>query len=307
MQNYIVNLSMHREMNIENATIGVMNETEEWSEIITTKRHLFDVRLQEVWRYKDLLFMFVKRDFIAQYRQTILGPLWHIVQPVFTTVMFLIVFNKIAKISTDGLPPLIFYMSSITIWNYFSACLSSSSNTFVSNAGIFGKVYFPRLIMPLSKVLSNMVRFGIQFFLLSSVIIYYIVARNFVLHIGIHTLLLPVIVINMAAIGLGTGIIISSLTTKYRDLSILIGFGVQLLMYITPVVYPLSFLEKSKYKMFIEWNPLTPLVEGFRYALFQTKEFNINSLFYSMLFAVVALASGILMFNRVEKTFMDTV
>jgi lipopolysaccharide transport system permease protein len=294
-------------MNAENVTIEVRNENENWSEIITTRRHLFDVRLHEVWRYKDLLFMFVKRDFIAQYRQTILGPLWHIVQPVFTTIMFLIVFNKIAKISTDGLPPLIFYMSSITIWNYFSSCLSSSSNTFVSNAGIFGKVYFPRLIMPLSKVLSNMVRFCIQFLLLSSVIIYYIIAKHFVFHIGIHTLLLPVIVINMAAIGLGIGIIISSLTTKYRDLSILIGFGVQLLMYITPVVYPLSFLEKSKYKMFIEWNPLTPLVEGFRYAFFQTKGFDTGSLFYSMFFAAVALTMGTLMFNRVEKTFMDTV
>lgn len=294
-------------MYIEQHLEETANVKEEWSEIISPKNHLFDIRLKELWHYRDLLFLFVRRDFISQYRQTILGPLWHIIQPVFTTIMFLIVFNKIAKISTDQLPPILFYMSSITIWNYFSSCLSSSSNTFVSNAGIFGKVYFPRLIMPLSKVLSNMVKFGIQFCLLVIVILYYIFFHDFKLNIGWHNFLLPLIVINMAAIGLGAGIIISSLTTKYRDLSILIAFGVQLLMYVTPVVYPLSFLEQSKYRMLIEWNPLTPLVEGFRYSLFHEGTFDIRFFCYSILFTIVILLIGVLMFSKVERTFMDTV
>jgi lipopolysaccharide transport system permease protein len=283
------------------------NIDESWSEVISPKAHLFDIRLKEVWRYRDLLFLFVKRDFIAQYRQTILGPLWHIIQPVFTTVMFLIVFNRIARISTDHLPPMLFYMSSITIWNFFSACLNSTSNTFTTNAGIFGKVYFPRLVLPLSTVLSNMVKFGIQFCLLLGFVSYYAITKQYTINIGWHTLLFPFIVLIMGLMGLGLGIIVSSLTTKYRDLNVLITFGVQLLMYTTPVVYPLSFLEKSQYKSFIEWNPLSALVEGFRYSLFGAGTFNIFFFSYSICFMFITLFIGVLLFSKVEKSFMDTV
>jgi lipopolysaccharide transport system permease protein len=283
------------------------NFTENWSEIISPKTHLFDIRLKEVWHYRDLLFLFVKRDFIAQYRQTILGPLWHIIQPVFTTVMFLIVFNKIARISTDHLPAILFYMSSITIWNFFSGCLNNTSTTFTTNAGIFGKVYFPRLVLPISTVISNMIKFGIQFGLLLAFVFYYAITKQYTINIGWHNLLFPFIVFIMGAMGLGLGIIISSLTTKYRDLNVLITFGVQLLMYVTPVVYPLSFLEKSQYKSFIEWNPLSALVEGFRYSLFGEGSFNIFFFGYSIVFALVALLIGTLLFSKVERTFMDTV
>lgn len=283
------------------------DNSEGWTEVIKPKGHFFDLRLKEVWRYRDLLLLFVKRDFAAQYRQTILGPLWHIIQPLFSTFMFIIVFNKIAKISTDQLPAPLFYMSSITIWNYFSACLASTSNTFVSNAGIFGKVYFPRLVTPLSSVLSNMIKFGIQFSLLLAMIFYYSLTGLYTVHIGLHTLLVPVIIIIMAGLGLGAGIIISSLTTKYRDLSILISFGVTLLMYVTPVAYPLSFLEQSKYTNFIRWNPLSPLVEGFRYSVLGQGTFDLYFFGYSIFFTLLALLCGTLLFNKVERSFMDTV
>ena len=280
---------------------------DKWTEVIEPKGHLFDLHLKEVWRYRDLLFLFVKRDFAAQYRQTILGPLWYIIQPVLTTIMFFLVFNKIAGIKTGQLPAALFYMSSITIWNYFSACLGSTSNTFVANAGIFGKVYFPRLVMPLSTVMSNIVRFGIQFGLLIAMILYYAFTDAYTIHPGWYNLLIPVFVIIMAALGLGLGIIISSLTTKYRDLTIFISFGVQLLMYVTPVAYPLSYLDKSKYVGFIQWNPLSPLVEGFRYAVFGDGIFNIYFFGYSILFTAIALLCGVLLFNKVERSFMDTV
>lgn len=285
----------------------VVAEKEKWTEVIEPKGHLFNLHLKEVWRYRDLLMLFVKRDFAAQYRQTILGPLWYIIQPAFTTFMFLLVFNKIAKIPTDALPPTLFYMSSITIWNYFAACLNSTSNTFVANAGIFGKVYFPRLVTPLSVVVSNIVRFGIQFGLLLIMIFYFAFAGVYTVHVGWHNLLIPVFVIIMATLGLGLGIIISSLTTKYRDLTILISFGVSLLMYITPVAYPLSYITQSKYINFIRWNPLSPLVEGFRYAVLGQGTFDIYFFGYSILFTLIALLCGIFLFNKVERSFMDTV
>ena len=294
-------------MYIEQHLLRDANVKEEWSEIISPKRHLFDLRLNEVWRYRDLLLMFVKRDFIAQYRQTILGPLWHIIQPVFTTVMFLIVFNKIAKISTDNLPPMLFYMSGITIWNFFAGCLNSTSSTFTANAGIFGKVYFPRLIQPLAAVTSNLIKFSVQFSLLLVLTIYYSATNQFVFDIQLHILLLPFILIIMAGIGLGVGIIISSLTTKYRDLNVLIGFGVSLLMYVTPVAYPLSYLQEPRYKSFIQWNPLSSLVEGFRYSFFGEGNLDIHFFTYSIIFMIVALISGVLLFNKVEGSFMDTV
>ena len=280
--------------------------SEHWDMIIQPKAHLFDLKLKEVWKYRDLLWLFVRRDFTAQYKQTILGPLWHFIQPIFTTLMFLVVFGKIANIPTDGVPQVLFYMSGITIWNYFSACLTSTSNTFVANAGIFGKVYFPRLVIPLSTVMSNLVKFGIQFLLLMGVFVFYVIKGSHV-HLTISFLMIPVLVLMMAGMGLGLGIIISSMTTKYRDLNILLGFAVQLLMYATPVAYPLSFLKHNKFASWIQWNPLTPIVEAFRYALFQQGSFSAGSLLYSTAFIIVVLFIGLLTFSKVERTFMDTV
>lgn len=280
---------------------------EQWDLEIKPQAGLFDLNLKEVWRYRDLLVLFVRRDFVAQYKQTILGPVWHIVQPVLTTLTFLLVFHSIAGIKTDGIEPVLFYMSGITIWNYFSACLTATSNTFVANAHIFGKVYFPRLVLPLSIVFSNIVKLGIQFGLLLIVMLWFALFKNEPLQFGWHSLLIPVIVVLMAGIGLGLGIIISSLTTKYRDFTVLISFAVQLLMYATPVAYPSSFLATNKYAWLITWNPLSAVVEGFRYALFHTGSFNLLSLGYSALFMLVVLFIGAFMFSKVERTFMDTV
>lgn len=274
--------------------------------IIEPRGHLFDLKLKEVWHYRDLLLLFVKRDFVAQYKQTILGPLWHFIQPIFTTLVFLLVFGKIANISTDGIEPVLFYMSGITIWNYFSACLTATSNTFVANAGIFGKVYFPRLVIPLSTVLSNIVKFGIQFLLLLGVMVWYGIKNNH-FYFGASWLLIPLLVLMMAGLGLGLGIIISSLTTKYRDFTVLIGFAVQLLMYATPVAYPLSFLKGKSFATWIEWNPLTPIVEAFRFALFGTGTVNTTGLLYSGGMIAILLFLGMLVFSKVERTFMDTV
>ncbi len=287
----------------------------EWDLEIKPQAHLLDINLREVWRYKDLLWMFVKRDFTAQYKQTILGPLWHFIQPLFTTVVFLVVFTNIAKISTDGVPPVLFYMSGITIWNYFSSCLNATSNTFVANAGIFGKVYFPRLVIPLSTVMSNIVKFGIQFLLLLAVMLWYKLSSTLLpsadrlnLSQPLSTfILIPAIILIMAGLGLGLGIIISSMTTKYRDLTVLIGFAVQLLMYATPVVYPLSTITSEKLRFWITLNPLTPLVEAFRYTILGVGSFDGVSFGYSIGFMVITLFVGLLIFSKVEKTFMDTV
>ncbi|MCF8342712.1 MAG: ABC transporter permease [Chitinophagaceae bacterium] len=300
----------------ENTTIATTAES--WDLEIKPQAHLLDINLREVWRYRDLLWMFVKRDFTAQYKQTILGPLWHFIQPLFTTVVFLVVFTNIAKISTDGVPPVLFYMSGITIWNYFSSCLNATSNTFVANAGIFGKVYFPRLVIPLSTVMSNIVKFGIQFLLLLAAMLWYKLAPStsstplpsadkFNPSTFTSLALIPTIILIMAGLGLGLGIIISSMTTKYRDLTVLIGFAVQLLMYATPVVYPLSTITSAKLRFWITLNPLTPLVEAFRYAMLGVGSFDYASFGYSIGFMVITLFIGLLIFSKVEKTFMDTV
>ena len=274
--------------------------------IIKPRSDLFEINLSEVWRYKDLMWMFVKRDFAAQYKQTVLGPLWHFIQPLFTTLIFVVVFSRIAALSTDGLPPLIFYLSGITIWNYFSSCLIATSNTFVSNAYIFGKVYFPRLVMPLSVVLSNIVKFGIQLLLLIAVMIWYTV-NGTEIHTGNSLFFIPLILLMMAGMGLGLGIVISSLTTKYRDLAVLVTFGVQLLMYATPVVFPMSAVKSSDLKLWLSINPLTPLVEAFRYGLLGAGSFDAMQLLYSGIFILLLLIFGLFLFGKVEKTFMDTV
>ena len=284
-----------------------MNPQEQhWDEEIKPSSKLLELRLGEVWKYRDLLLLFVKRDFTAQYKQTILGPLWHFIQPIFTTVVFIVVFNQIANISTDGIEPIIFYMSGIAIWNYFSSCLNATSSTFTANAGIFGKVYFPRLVIPLSTVLSQLIKFGIQFLLLLVAMIYFgLKTKHF--HFGVSWLLIPVLLLMMAALGLGLGIIISSLTTKYRDFTVLIGFAVQLLMYATPIAYPLSFLKTKGYAWLVMYNPLTPIVEAFRYALFGVGSFSLLQLLYSFIFIIITLIIGLITFNKVERSFMDTV
>ncbi|RYG09610.1 MAG: ABC transporter permease [Chitinophagaceae bacterium] len=278
----------------------------EWDLVIKPHDKLFNLHLKDVWNYRDLMWLFVRRDFVAQYKQTILGPLWHFIQPILTTAMFLLVFGKIAKISTDGIAPIAFYMSGITLWGYFSSALTNTSNTFVGNASIFGKVYFPRLVLPLSVVISNIVKLGIQLLLLALVIAYYHF-NGYPFRFRWELLLLPFLVIQLAALGLGLGVIISSVTTKYRDFSVLLGFAIQLFMYMTPIVYPLSFVENKSYKWLILANPLTPVIEMFRYSLFGTGTITFELLLYSVLFTAIALFLGIVLFNRVEKTFMDTV
>jgi lipopolysaccharide transport system permease protein len=286
--------------------MNIKKEEESWDLVIKPVSSVFDLHLREVWNYKDLIALFIKRDFVSQYKQTILGPVWHLVQPILTTAIFLLLFGKIANIPTDGIPSVLFYMSGISLWNYFSACLTNTSNTFVINAAIFGKVYFPRLVIPLSVIFSNIIRFGIQFGLLLTAMIWYHF-HGFPIRITVYWLWIPVLISLVAGIGLGLGIIISSLTTKYRDLSILITFIVQLLMYVTPIGYPMSFLAHSKYRSIIEFNPMTGIVESFRFALFDKGTLDAHGLFYSTAFMFVTLFIGLLIFSKVERTFMDTV
>lgn len=281
-------------------------ETADWDLEIKAKNSLFDLQLKEVWHYRDLMWLFVKRDFIAQFKQTILGPAWHVIQPILTTLMFLLVFGKIAKIPTDGIAPAAFYLAGLTIWNYFSACLTSTSSTFTANASIFGKVYFPRIVIPLSVVLSNMVKLAIQFMLLVVVIIYYHF-NGYPIHLTFNLLFIPLIILLMAGISLGVGIIISSVTTKYRDFAVLLGFAVQLLMYATPVIYPLSYLKGKSYKWLIDLNPISSVVESFKYVIFGKGLVEPYSILYSIIFMICSLFFGYLIFNRVEKSFMDTV
>lgn len=280
-------------------------EQENWSLVIRPQRAWWDLRLGELWRYRDLVWLFVWRDFVAYYKQTILGPLWYLIQPILTTVVFTVIFGNIAQLSTDGLPPFLFYLAGNTVWAYFAASLTSTSNTFTGNAGLFGKVYFPRLAMPLSVVISQIISFGIRFFVFLGFLIYFIASGSDV-HPNWWILILPVLLIIMAGLGLGLGIIVSSLTTKYRDLQQLVVFGTQLLMYGTPVIYPLSSIEGT-WRWVILANPMTPVVEVFRLAFLGTSVLSPLYLLYSFAFMVLVLLIGVLIFNRVENSFMDTV
>ena len=277
-----------------------------WTEIIEPQSSLFDWRLEEVWNYRDLLKMFVKRDFVATYKQTILGPMWFFIQPIFTAITFTIVFGNFAGISSDGQPRIVFYMAGLTLWNYFSECFTKASSVFTSNAGIFGKVYFPRLIMPLTIVASNLIRFGIQFLLFLCFFFYFLLNENKSIHPNLFILLTPFLIILMAGISLGAGLIFSSLTTKYKDLTFLLTFAIQLLMYATPVIYPLTAIPE-KYKTYVLLNPLSSVIETFRYGYLGTGTFSWGALGYSTIFMVILLLVGITIFNRVERSFMDTV
>jgi lipopolysaccharide transport system permease protein len=281
------------------------NIIEEWDLTIEPQTSLFELNLKDVWRYRDLLWMFVKRDFVSFYKQTILGPLWFFIQPLFTTIIYTFIFGGLANLSTDGLPQPLFYMAGITAWNYFADCITKTSTVFKDNANIFGKVYFPRLIMPLSIVASNLVRFGVQMLLLFMMMGYYAV-HNASFNITPAILLFPVLVLLMALLGLGLGLIITALTTKYRDLAFLVTFGIQLFMYTTTVIYPLSSAPE-KYKTLISLNPMTGIIEAFRYAFLGQGQVSVNTLGYSTIFTIVVMVFGVIIFNKTEKTFVDTV
>lgn len=286
--------------------VSPMVENEEsWDRIIRPKRHLLDVNLKEIWDYRDLLMMFIKRDIVTVYKQTILGPIWFFIQPILTTLTYVVVFGNIAKISTDGIPAPLFYLSGITLWNYFADTFNKTSSTFVSNANIFGKVYFPRLIVPLSVVMSNVIKFCIQFTLFLLLWIWYLISSGS-LSPNLWILSAVYCLILMAGLGLGFGIIFSSLTTKYRDLTFLIQFGVQLAMYATPIIYPMSTLD-TKYQRILWWNPISHIIEAFKYGFLGAGQASITGLLYATAFTVVTLAFGIIIFNRTEQTFMDTV
>ncbi len=282
-----------------------MKETENWDLEIKPQDHLFNLHLKDVWNYRDLLVLLVRRDFVSFYKQTIFGPLWFFIQPIFTTIIFTFTFSKLASISTEGAPAPVFYMAGTVAWGYFSECLTKTSSVFRDNASIFGKVYFPRLIMPLSIVISNLVRFTVQFLLLVIMIIYYVYKGN-VIYPNEYILLFPVILILMALLGLGIGMIVTALTTKYRDLAFLLTFGVQLLMYATPIIYPLS-AAPEKYKSIIMLNPLCGLIETFRYGFLGTGQFYSGAFLYSVIFTILSFFTGLIIFNKVEKNFVDTV
>lgn len=290
---------------INNSTKETNSDTEEWAMIIKPKTGWFDINVRELWQYRDLVKLFVKRNYSAMYKQTILGPLWFLINPLLTVLVFTVVFGNIANIPTDGVPKVLFYMAGNTLWSYFAYCLSATSATFTSNAAIFGKVYFPRLTMPLSTVIFGLLSFIIQMAMFSGFLIYYVFIGSAVSP-NIYILATPLLVFLVALLGLGFGIIISSVTTKYRDLTVLVGFGIQLLMYATPIVYPVSELS-GKYKTLVLLNPMSSIIEAFKYAFLGSGSFDLRYLAYSSVVTVIVLGIGIVLFSKVEKTFMDTV
>jgi len=284
---------------------GLGREESEWDLVIDARHRLLTIPFGEIWRYRDLLLLMVRRDFVALYKQTVLGPLWFVIQPVLTSIVFTIIFGNIAKISTDGLPQLLFYLSGITCWNYFAECLTKTSETFTANANIFGKVYFPRIVTPLSLVVSGLLKFAVQFALFICFFVWFF-ASGAPVHFTSGFLLFPVLILMIGMLGLGLGMIISSLTTKYRDLRFLLQFGIQLMMYATPIIYPVSSVPE-KYQWIIFSNPMTAIVETFRYGFLGSGSLNVPMLIYSGVASVLILGVGTIIFNRVEKTFMDTI
>jgi lipopolysaccharide transport system permease protein len=289
-----------------------MNNTEninkEWLFEITPKNKFFSLNLKEVWQYRDLLMLFVKRDVVTVYKQTILGPLWYLIQPLFTSIIFTVIFNNVAGIDTGTVPPFLFNLAGITVWNYFTACLTGTSNTFGANAGIFGKVYFPRLIVPISIVISNLIKFGIQFLIFIVFYIFYYL-KGATVGLNGSVVLFPLLIVLMGVLGLGLGMFISSLVTKYRDFTYLIGFGVQLLMYLSAVMYPMSLIKKKlpTYGWLVEYNPLAYVIESTRYMLLNVGHISIWGLGYTFFVTVVVFLVGVLIFNKTEKSFIDTV
>ena len=280
-------------------------DSKEWHQVIVPKRSFLQIDLKEIWRYRDLISLFIRRDFVANYKQTVLGPIWFFIQPLLTTLIFVVIFFRVAGLSTDGVPPILFYLAGLALWNYFSDCFTKTADTFKANEQIFGKVYFPRLVVPISIVLSNLVKFGIQFLLFFVAFIYFYATGKQV-EPNIYLLLFPAIVLVMAAFSLGCGLIISSLTTKYRDLYYLLTFGVQLLMYATPVIYPISIVSE-KYRGLLMLNPLSSMIEAFKFGFLGQGYFSWFYLGYSLLVTIVVLLLGVLIFNKTEQNFMDTI
>ncbi|WP_322549051.1 ABC transporter permease [Flavobacterium psychraquaticum] len=290
--------------NVHTATDQKPIASQEWDAVIEAKHSLFAINFKELWHYRDLLVLFVRRDFVTVYKQTILGPLWFFIQPILTTITFTIIFGNVAQLSTDGAPKVVFYMAGITLWNYFSTCLTAVSGVFNTNAGIFGKVYFPRLIMPLTIVISNLMKFGVQFLLFLCFVSYFVVQEQ--IHPNLWVLALPLVIVLMALIAMGIGLILSSMTTKYKDLNQLISFGMQLFMYATPVIYPSSAIPPA-YQWVVNLNPLVSLFDYMRFAFLGVGSFTLSDFIFPTVFSVVILFFGILVFNKVQKTFMDTV
>jgi lipopolysaccharide transport system permease protein len=287
------------------ASQEITESAETWTKIIRPKRGIFDLRLNKLWHARDLVVLFVWRDFVSVYKQTILGPLWYIIQPLLTTVVFTIIFGNFAGLPSDGIPSFLFYMSGTVVWSYFAACLTKTSDVFINNFMIFSKVYFPRLVTPVSILISNLISFGIQFLFFLGFYAYYLFTGA-AIKPNLWILMFPVLILIMAGLGLGVGIIISSLTVKYRDLRYLVTFGVQLLMYATPVILPISAIP-PRFQWVMLANPMTPIIEIFRYGFLGAGEVNLGNLLYSFGFTAVVLFIGVLIFNRVETTFMDTV
>ena len=289
-------------MKAENEKLG----SQKWDMVIGPKRGWFDIPLRDLWRYRDLISLFVRRDFVANYKQTILGPIWFIIQPLFSAIVYTVIFSKVARIPTDGLPPFLFYMSGSVVWGYFSTCFQSTSNTLADNAGIFGKVYFPRLAIPLSTVISSLGKFILNFTLFMGFVLYFLWMTAAPIQITWYAFLLPLLVLQMALLGLGCGVFISALASKYRDVNYLMGFGVQLWMYATPVVYPVSQVP-DKWRFFYMLNPMAPVVELFRLAFLGQSSVLLSEIAMSWVVSLVLLFIGLLVFNRVERTFLDTV
>jgi len=271
---------------------------------IKPQNSVFNLHLKDVWEYRDLLWLLVRRDFVSFYKQTILGPLWFFIQPIFTTIVFTVIFSSLAKLSTNGAPPALFYLAGTVAWNYFSDCLTKTSTVFKDNANIFGKVYFPRLIMPLSIIFSNLVKFGVQLILFVLMLFYYLLEHR--VQPNWYILLFPVVVFLMAILGLGIGLVVTALTTKYRDLAFIVTFGMQLLMYATPVIYPLA-AAPAKYRTLITLNPMSGLIETFRYGFLGTGQFYTGAFTYSVIASIIIFILGLIVFNKVEKNFVDTV
>jgi len=285
-----------------------MLENEDWDIKITAQNNIFDLKLKDVWQYRDLLLLLVRRDFVSFYKQTILGPIWFFIQPVITIVFYTLVFGNLAGIPVDGLPKPLFYLAGTIIWNYFAECLTKTSTVFRDNSALLGKVYFPRLIMPLSIVLSNLIRFGVQFLLFMILYVVYLFKGTIIVP-NAFLLLLPLLIIMIAALGLGLGMIISAVTTKYRDLAFIVSFGVPLLMYTTTVIFPLSVAEAKypAYSWLVKFNPITAIIETFRYGFLGRGSFSWELMGYSLVTTIIILLLGTIIFNRVEKTFVDTV
>lgn len=284
---------------------GAAKTSQHWDLEIKPQNSVFNLHLKEVWDYKDLLWLLVRRDFVAFYKQTVFGPLWFFIQPIFTTIIFTFIFSNLAKISTNSAPAPLFYMAGTVAWNYFADSLTKTSTVFKDNANIFGKVYFPRLIMPLSIVFSNLVKFGIQF-LLFLILLFYYLFQNAHIEPNLYIALFPVVMLLMAILGLGLGLIVTAMTTKYRDLAFIVTFGIQLLMYATPVIYPLA-AAPAKYRSIIELNPMSGLIETFRYGFLGTGQFYPGAFTYSIIACVIIFLLGLVIFNKVEKSFVDTI